>query len=167
MRTIASPRTSSYRSPRTVKQASQGSDPRGASTKGSHSDGTWRCKNAKHQGQKPAYSTLEEDAKSSQPTLKGKPRAPSEAFVLDSNTETFDPLLGTQVTFADAEDMAGVVPGLDESEAYEEAPKAKQHLSIFGGRLGGWAGCKSRARKKKRMMTKKKKRSSAIELDFD
>jgi len=115
---------------------------------------------------KPAYSTLEEDAKPSQPTLEGKPRAPSEAFDLDSNNETFDPLLGTQVTFADAEDMAGVVPGLDESEAYEEAPKAKQHLSIFGGRLGGWASGKSRARKKKRMMTKKKKRSSAIELDF-
>mmetsp|Transcript_33346 Transcript_33346/g.76107 ORF Transcript_33346/g.76107 Transcript_33346/m.76107 type:complete len:130 (+) Transcript_33346:962-1351(+) len=116
---------------------------------------------------KPAHSSREEDAKPSQPTLEGKPRAPSEAFDLDSNNETFDPLLGTQVTFADAEDMAGVVPGLDESEAYEEAPKAKQHLSIFGGRLGGWASGKSRARKKKRMMTKKKKRSSAIELDFD
>jgi len=76
-------------------------------------------------------------------------------------------LLGTQVTFADAADRAEAVPGLDESEAYEEAPKPK-HLSIFGGRLGGWASGKSRARKKKRMMTKKKKRSSAaIELDFD
>ena len=110
----------------------------------------------------------EEDAKPSQPTPKGKPRAPSESFDLDSNDETcFDPLLGTQVTFADAADRAEAVPGLDESEAYEEAPKPK-HLSIFGGRLGGWASGKSRARKKKRMMTKKKKRSSAaIELDFD
>ena len=76
-------------------------------------------------------------------------------------------MLGTQVTFADTTDMAEAVSGLDESEAYEEAPKAKQHLSIFGGRLGGWASGKSRARKKKRMMSKKKKRPSAIELDFD
>ena len=72
------------------------------------------------------------------------------------------------MTFADTTDMAEAVPGLDESEAYEGAPKAKQHLSMFGGRLGGgWTSGKTRARKKKRMMSKKKKRPSAVELDFD
>ena len=120
------------------------------------------------QTQRTKAATRKEDIKQSKLPIKGELRTPSEAFDLDSNNETFDPLLGTQVTFADTTDMAEAVPGLDESEAYEEAPKAKQHLSMFGGRLGGgWTSGKTRARKKKRMMSKKKKRPSAVELDFD